>query len=155
MIGTFSKDTIQKLKTLTNGKKVVFTNGCFDILHVGHSRYLKAASEEGTFLIVGVNSDASVRGLKGEERPIVTEMERAEMLTHLKWVDAAIIFDEETPYELIKAIRPDVLVKGGDWAIETIVGHDIVQANGGEVKSLLFVDGCSTTNIVEKIKSLG
>lgn len=133
------------------GKKIVFTNGCFDILHIGHARYLNSAREQGDFLVVGLNSDSSIKRLKGEKRPIVPENERAEMLLALSSVDAVILFEEDTPLNLIKEIMPDVLVKGGDWPIESIVGHKEVLANGGEVKSLLFVDNCSTTNIIEKV----
>ncbi len=131
--------------------KIVFTNGCFDILHVGHLRYLKNARELGTSLVIGLNSDESVRKLKGPNRPIHNESERSEMLMGLKCVDNVFIFEEDTPLNLIKTIKPDVLVKGGDWAIETIVGHDFVKSNGGEVFSLNFYEGYSTTNTIEKI----
>jgi D-glycero-beta-D-manno-heptose 1-phosphate adenylyltransferase len=134
------------------GKRIVFTNGCFDILHIGHARYLYEARSLGDFLIVAVNSDRSVKALKGAERPVVTENERAEMIAALGCVDMTLIFDEETPYEVIKKIIPDVLVKGGDWKEDDIVGADIVKAAGGEVKSITFTEGSSTTNIISRIK---
>ncbi len=134
-----------------SGKRVVFTNGCFDILHAGHVAYLNSAKELGDILIVGLNSDASVKRLKGEKRPIVTEKDRQFVLQNLKAVDWVEIFDQDTPYELIKKIIPDVLVKGGDWSIDNIVGSDIVMQNGGEVKSLQFVAGHSTTDIITTI----
>jgi len=133
-------------------ERVVFTNGCFDILHVGHSRYLAQARELGDALVVGVNSDRSVRGLKGETRPIVPEDERKEMLLALKAVDYVCIFDEDTPLNLIKEIQPDILVKGGDWPVEKIVGHEFVLQRGGKVLSLPYVEGASTTDIVNRIQ---
>ena len=146
------EDLTSKLKSLGENKKVVFTNGCFDILHIGHVRYLEEAKSCGDTLVVGVNADSSVRELKGPERPIQNENDRAQILAALKAVDYTVLFAEDTPINLIEAIRPDVLVKGGDWAVEQIVGHEFVLKNGGEVKSLNFVDGRSTTNIVNKIK---
>ncbi len=146
-----SEESINKIR---KNKKVVFTNGCFDILHIGHARYLKEAKDCGDILIVGLNSDQSVKKLKGNSRPIISENDRAEMLSHLEAVDFVIIFDEETPLNLIKKIKPDVLVKGGDWKINQIVGSDIVLKNGGEVKSLSFIDGISTSKIIEKIQNL-
>lgn len=131
--------------------RVVFTNGCFDILHVGHARYLRDARALGDLLVVGVNTDASVKRLKGPERPIQTESDRAELLTHLGAVDYAVLFDEDTPLELIEAVEPDVLVKGGDWAPEQIVGSKFVLARGGDVKSLPFHPGHSTTSLIERI----
>ncbi len=145
-----AKNEIERLKA--QGKKIVFTNGCFDILHIGHARYLYMARDLGDFLIVAVNSDRSVKSLKGSERPVINENERAEMLAALGCVDMTVIFDEETPYEVIKQLVPHVLVKGGDWKEEDIVGSDIVKAAGGEVKSITFVDGSSTTNIINRIK---
>jgi D-glycero-beta-D-manno-heptose 1-phosphate adenylyltransferase len=133
-----------------SGKKIVFTNGCFDLLHVGHVRYLQEAQKQGDLLVVGVNSDASVKRLKGSARPIQNESDRAEILLGLKSVDTVIVFTEDTPETVIKAIRPDILVKGGDWKIEQIVGGDFVIANGGQVKSLTFIDGKSTTKLIEK-----
>lgn len=134
-------------------KKIVFTNGCFDILHAGHVAYLNEAKEQGDLLVVGLNSDASVKRLKGEERPINSEKERKFVLENLKAVDLVEIFEEDTPLNLIKEVCPNVLVKGGDWAIDQIVGSDFVLKNGGEVKSLTFVDGFSTTNTIDKILS--
>ena len=131
--------------------KTVFTNGCFDVLHVGHLRYLKEARSMGDRLVVGLNNDSSVRKLKGEKRPIHTEVERKEMLLSLRFVDEVHIFDEDTPLRLIKEIKPDVLVKGGDWALNTIVGYDFVTERGGSVHSLSFYEGYSTTNTIEKI----
>lgn len=133
-------------------KKIVFTNGCFDILHVGHKRYLQKAAELGDVLIIGVNSDVSVKRLKGPDRPINNENDRAEMLAALGFVDNVVIFDEDTPYELINEIQPDVLVKGGDYSPEQVVGRDIVEGRGGELVLIPFVDGKSTTNIINKIK---
>ena len=134
------------------GKKIVFTNGCFDIIHAGHIQYLKEAKALGDILIVGVNSDASVKRLKGNSRPINFENDRLIVLDALKPVDYVILFDEDTPFNLIKMIIPDILVKGGDWKIEDIVGYDIVTQNGGEVKSLSFKNGISTTEIIKRIK---
>lgn len=131
--------------------KLVFTNGCFDLLHVGHIRYLQEAKRQGEYLIIGLNSDKSVKNLKGKNRPIIPEAERAEVLAALHSVDFVILFDEDTPYELIRAVQPDVLVKGGDWKSDDIVGKDIVEARGGKVFSLSFIQGRSTTDIVDKI----
>lgn len=133
------------------GKTIVFTNGCFDIIHAGHVQYLEHAKTLGDILVIGLNSDASVRRLKGETRPINNQNNRAIVLSALHSVDYVIIFDEDTPYELIKALQPDVLVKGGDWQPESIVGADIVQAKGGKVFSLPFWDGLSTTNILKAL----
>ena len=134
-----------------NNSKVVFTNGCFDILHRGHVEYLNQAKSLGDFLVVGLNSDISVKKLKGEKRPINNQKDRAYILSNLMAVDCVIIFEEETPYELIKAIVPDFLVKGGDWAEDKIVGSDIVKASGGKVISLKFIDSYSTTSTINKI----
>lgn len=144
-------DTVLKYKKL--GKKIIFTNGCFDLLHVGHIRYLDQAKTFGDILIVGINSDASVQRLKGPTRPIQNENDRAEILASLKAVDHTVLFNEETPLELIKKIKPDILVKGGDWKIQQIVGWDFVQSYGGQVESLQFVEGRSTTQIIEKSKT--
>ncbi len=133
------------------GQKIVFTNGCFDILHVGHTRYLADAKSLADVLVVGVNSDASVQRLKGAQRPIVTEAERCEMLLSLESVDHVCLFEEDTPLELIKQVKPDFLVKGGDWPVESIVGHEFVASYGGTTRSLPFVEGSSTTNIIEKV----
>jgi D-beta-D-heptose 7-phosphate kinase/D-beta-D-heptose 1-phosphate adenosyltransferase len=136
------------------GRRVVFTNGVFDILHPGHIRYLQHARQLGDLLIVGLNSDASVRRNKGPERPINTEAERAELLAALACVDAVTVFDEETPAEVIKAIQPDILVKGADWAEDSIVGRDTVEACGGSVVRVPIEQGFSTTEIIRKIKAL-
>ena len=133
--------------------RIVFTNGCFDILHRGHVEYLQEAAALGDRLVVGVNSDASVRRLgKGEDRPLNDQDSRAKVLAAIRLVDAVVIFDQDTPLELITAVGPDVLVKGGDWKAEQIVGADVVLARGGEVRSLKMVDGFSTTALVEKIR---
>ncbi len=136
------------------GKKIVFTNGCFDILHAGHVRYLATARELGDVLVVGLNSDDSVRRLsKGPERPICSQDERAIVLSALSSVDYVTVFDEDTPYELIKKLKPDILVKGGDWPLDQIVGRNIVEAEGGHVTTIPFVEGKSTTDIIERIIS--
>jgi len=135
-------------------KKIVFTNGCFDILHKGHLELLARAAESGDILIVGINADSSVRRLKGDSRPVNDESFRATMLASLIIVDAVVLFEEETPARLISRIEPDVLVKGGDYAIEQIVGAEEVIKNGGEVKIIPFVKGYSTTSLIEKIQSL-
>jgi rfaE bifunctional protein nucleotidyltransferase chain/domain len=133
--------------------RVVFTNGCFDILHVGHARYLKDARALGDLLVVGLNTDASVQRLKGPERPIQHQEDRAELIVSLSAVDFAVLFDEETPETLIEAVVPDVLVKGGDWPVDKIVGSKFVLAKGGEVKSLPFHPGHSTTALVERMEN--
>ena len=135
------------------GSRVVFTNGCFDLLHYGHIHYLAQAKDLGDRLVIGVNSDASVRQLKGEGRPVKDEYTRLHLLAALACVDAVVLFEEDTPYDLIKKLMPDVLVKGGDWPVDKIVGADMVMASGGKVLSLPFVEGFSTTNYVEKIKN--
>ncbi len=134
-----------------NGKKVVFTNGCFDILHIGHVTYLEKAARLGDILVIGLNSDASVSALKGPSRPVNNENDRAGILSALKFVDYVSVFDEDTPFELVSAIMPDIIVKGGDYTPETIVGADIVTQNGGEVVVIPLVEGKSTTNIIRKI----
>ncbi len=134
-------------------KKLVFTNGCFDIIHKGHITYLKQAKELGDFLVIGLNSDKSVKKLKGESRPVNKEEDREYVLENLKPVDAVVIFEEDTPYNLIDSIKPDILVKGGDWSADKIVGSDLVIANGGKVLSLGYVDNYSTTSIIDKLKS--
>ncbi|GAB3416070.1 D-glycero-beta-D-manno-heptose 1-phosphate adenylyltransferase [Niabella aquatica] len=133
------------------GKKVVFTNGVFDILHAGHVQSLINARSNGDCLIVGLNADASVKRLKGENRPVIAEADRALLLAALSFVDAVVVFDEDTPIKLIKALLPDVLVKSADYNIDTIVGAREVIASGGEVKIMPFVKGLSTTNIIDKI----
>ncbi|MCC6727580.1 MAG: D-glycero-beta-D-manno-heptose 1-phosphate adenylyltransferase [Saprospiraceae bacterium] len=139
----------------SNGERIVFTNGCFDLLHLGHVRYLADARDLGHRLIIGVNADASVQRLKGPTRPIQDERTRLLVLASLACVDAVVLFKEDTPLELIASIVPDVLVKGGDWAPENIVGSTIVLSNGGQVRSLPFVEGFSTTNIEGKILGKG
>src|SRR5215211_3979784 len=131
---------------------VVFTNGCFDLLHPGHIDLLKRAKDLGTRLVVGINSDASVRKIKGPDRPFTNERERAEILSAISAVDEVIVFDEQTPERLIKELKPDVLVKGGDWKPEEIIGSDFVIAHGGKVVSLPFLDGYSSSALVEKIR---
>lgn len=133
-------------------KKIVFTNGCFDLLHVGHVRYLAQAKKLGDFLIIGLNSDSSVKELKGEDRPINSFEDRATLLSAIESVDSVIMFEEQTPENLIKDIVPDILVKGGDYNIEDIVGYQTVMQNGGQVKTLSFYDGYSSTNYINKIK---
>lgn len=135
------------------GKKIVFTNGCFDLLHIGHVRYLQEARSLGDALVVGVNSDESVKRLKGPTRPVQNENDRAEILAALAAVDFTVIFTEDTPENLIQKVRPDILVKGGDWKIDQIVGAPFVMSYGGQVMSLQFVDGKSTTKIIEKAKT--
>ena len=134
------------------GRRVVFTNGVFDILHPGHVRYLATARSHGDALIVAVNSDRSVRAIKGPERPVNPEAERAEVITALACVDAAVVFDEDTPHDVISAIQPDVLVKGADWAHDRIVGRDIVEARGGVVVRVKVEEGHSTTNVIRKVR---
>jgi rfaE bifunctional protein nucleotidyltransferase chain/domain len=148
--------TVQELRPLLDilratGKKIVFTNGCFDIIHTGHTRYLAIARSFGDLLVVAVNSDASVRTIKGDKRPINTQAERAETLAALESVDFVTIFDEPDPHKVISALQPDVLVKGGDWPIEKIIGRDVVEARGGRVVNVPYVKGASTTEIIERI----
>ncbi len=141
-------------KLRTENKKIVFTNGVFDIIHRGHVEYLTEARSLGDVLIVGLNSDSSVKMIKGEKRPIVNEDNRAYVLANLKPVDYVVIFTDDTPYNLIAALKPDILVKGADWSEDKIVGADIVKANGGEIKRIKFVENNSSTNIIEKIIQL-
>jgi D-beta-D-heptose 7-phosphate kinase/D-beta-D-heptose 1-phosphate adenosyltransferase len=154
--------SIEKIKTLeevarlrarlrSEGKKLVFTNGCFDILHVGHVRYLNHARALGDALVVAVNSDQSVREIKGPARPVVPEMERAEVLAALASVDLVFIFGDPTPQRVIDAIVPDILVKGADWQIDEIVGRETVERAGGVVRNIPLVEGSSTTGIIEKV----
>jgi D-beta-D-heptose 7-phosphate kinase/D-beta-D-heptose 1-phosphate adenosyltransferase len=147
-----SVETINFLKKYAE-KKIVFTNGCFDILHVGHIRYLQEAKNLGDYLVVGINSDQSVKQIKGPNRPIQSEADRAEILASLACVDAVCIFTEDNPLNLIKQVSPNVLVKGGDWKPDQIIGSDFVIENGGTVESLKFHEGRSTTNIINKSKS--
>lgn len=146
-------DLLQELKTRRTNRRVVFTNGCFDLLHIGHIRYLQEAKRQGDLLVVGVNSDDSVKRLKGPTRPIQNEKDRAEILAALACVDYTVVFPEDTPENLIHAVKPDVLVKGGDWKVESIVGGSFVQSYGGQVLSLQFIEGRSTTKLIEKSKS--
>ena len=146
------KDNISIIKKVkVERKKIVFTNGCFDLLHVGHIRYLAQAKKLGDFLIIGLNSDSSVKALKGKDRPINSFEDRAVLLSALTSVDLVVIFEEQTPANLIKDIVPDILVKGGDYNIEDIVGYHTVIQNGGKVKTLSFHDVYSSTNYINKI----
>lgn len=156
---------LRKVKSLTGvvravrkaqaaGQRVVFTNGCFDLLHRGHIRYLEQARSLGDLLVVALNSDASVRRLKGKTRPVVPEAERAEVLAALAAVDLVMIFDELDPARVIRAVRPDVLVKGGDWPVDRIVGADFVQSAGGTVRSLPYVEGMSTSALIRRITEI-
>ncbi len=136
------------------GKRIVFTNGCFDILHRGHTSYLQKAKKLGDVLVVGLNSDASVRRLKGAGRPLNREKDRAEVLSALSCVDHVVIFSQESPLEVIRAIRPDVLVKGGDWKKKDVVGASLVEAHGGHVRLIPYVRGFSTSGLLGKIQNL-
>lgn len=136
------------------GDKIVFTNGCFDIIHFGHVRYLERAKALGNRLIVGLNSDQSVKRLKGHERPVNDEQARAVVLASLRFSDAVVIFEEDTPLELIKTLKPDVLVKGGDYEIENIIGADFVLESGGKVEIIDFVEGYSSSKIIQKLKNI-
>lgn len=135
------------------GLKVVFTNGCFDILHKGHVDYLSRAASLGDRMIVGLNTDQSVGALKGPNRPVQDERSRAEIMAALFFVDAVVLFDEETPFDLINFLKPDILVKGSDYTLDKIVGADVVLQNGGRVETMDFIDGYSTSNIINKIKN--
>ncbi len=148
------RDELKKIveREKAAGKKIVFTNGCFDLIHVGYVRYLQEAREKGDLLIVAVNSDRSVRKLKGEGRPIVPEEERAEIISAFASVDYVVIFPEETSAEIIGVLKPDILVKGGDYRKEEIVGREIVEAGGGEVIPVSLVKGHSTKGLLEKIR---
>jgi rfaE bifunctional protein nucleotidyltransferase chain/domain len=150
--------TIDKLMPLVNiwrflGKKIVFTNGCFDLLHLGHIDYLAKAADMGDKLIIGLNSDSSTSALKGPNRPITDEKSRAHLIAALGFVSAVVLFDESTPFNLINTIKPDVLVKGADYTIDKIIGADIVLAHGGEVKTVEYISGYSTTAIENRIKN--
>ena len=156
-----SKDKIFTLPQLqeqlqawrAQGQKIVFTNGCFDILHLGHVDYLEKSRQLGDKLVLGLNTDASISRIKGPSRPLQDEMSRARVMASLLFVDAVVLFDDDTPLELIKAVQPDILVKGDDYTIENIVGQDVVTARGGEVKTVPLVKGYSTTNVVKKIEN--
>lgn len=149
-------DSLTKIRKIyqTQNKKVVFTNGCFDILHSGHVLYLEEAKNCGDILILALNSDESVKRLKGPTRPINSQQDRAIVLAGLSSIDHIVVFDEDTPYNVIKSIIPDILVKGGDWTIDQIIGSDIVKENGGEVISLSFQEGKSTTGIIRKVVTI-
>ena len=148
------KELLEILEKVRGKKKIVFTNGCFDILHAGHTDYLSKAKSLGDILVVGINSDASVRRIKGEKRPILPQRMRAYLLDNLKPVDYVVIFEEDTPLELIKAIKPDVLVKGADWDLERIVGADFVLSYGGRVERIAFSFDISTSKIIERVLDL-
>jgi D-glycero-beta-D-manno-heptose 1-phosphate adenylyltransferase len=153
MINPLKHDELKKIRQQfkIENKKVVFTNGCFDILHAGHVDYLTKAKALGDVLIVGINSDLSVKKIKGKNRPVIPEDERALLISSLKPVDYVTFFDEPTPKELIELLIPDILVKGADWSIDNIVGKDVVEANGGEVKTISFVNNQSTSKIIKTI----
>ncbi len=149
---TAIKKTVDRVKE--EGKKVVFTNGCFDILHQGHIRYLSEAKKCGDFLIIGLNSDRSIRNIKGKKRPLVPEGARAELLAALCFVDGVVIFDEEDPLAIIKYLQPQVLVKGADWTEEDIIGAELMKEIGGEVRRIPVVPGISTSDIIRRIVDL-
>lgn len=151
----FTQDRLltQLEKWKTQGDKIVFTNGCFDLLHLGHVDYLAKAADLGQRLVLGLNTDHSVRELKGPSRPITSEASRAGILASLFFVDAVVLFDEQTPVNLISAVKPHILVKGADYTIEQIVGADVVLQNGGEVKTIAFLPGYSTTAIEQRIRN--
>lgn len=148
----FKPDQIDRLLSFWRFKseKIVFTNGCFDVIHLGHLKYLAQAANLGTKMVLGLNTDASVKRLKGNDRPINDEISRAMVLAGFSFIDAVVYFNDDTPYNLINMVKPDVLVKGGDYKIEDIVGYDIVKGKGGEVTTISFVDGFSSTSIIEK-----
>jgi D-beta-D-heptose 7-phosphate kinase/D-beta-D-heptose 1-phosphate adenosyltransferase len=146
------KKEIEALKA--HGKRIVFTNGCFDLLHPGHMRYLDAARQLGDYLVVAVNTDRSVKAIKGANRPIQSQDERTELLAALSFVDAVVLFDQDNPLEVIRHLVPNVLVKGGDWTEDKIIGAEVVKKAGGVVKSLPFVTGYSTTALIEKIRKM-
>ena len=143
---------LERARLRREGRKVVFTNGCFDLLHPGHVRYLEQARGLGDALIVALNSDRAVRELKGETRPILNQDERAEVMAALGCVDYVMIFDDVSPQAVIAALLPDVLVKGGDWSLDQIIGREEVEAAGGRVLNLPFVEGCSTSEIIERVQ---
>jgi D-beta-D-heptose 7-phosphate kinase/D-beta-D-heptose 1-phosphate adenosyltransferase len=145
------KEEVYALKA--QGKRIVFTNGCFDLLHAGHIRYLYAARQLGDYLVVAVNTDRSVKAIKGASRPIQSQDERTELLAALSFVDAVVLFDEDNPLEVIQQLIPNVLVKGGDWTEDKIIGADVVKKAGGVVKSLPFVPGYSTSAMIDKIRN--
>ena len=151
MIVTLEQIIDIRKKLRSENKKVVFTNGCFDILHAGHIDYLSKSKKLGDILIVGVNSDSSIKRIKGDKRPIMNEVDRAFILSNLKPVDYVILFDENTPAEIIDQIIPDILVKGADWEVAKIIGREVVEKNGGEVKTITFVNDVSTSKIIDII----
>jgi len=150
----FSQEEIRNQSNIWRflDKKTVFTNGCFDILHLGHIEYLSKAADLGNVLVIGLNTDASVKKIKGPGRPINDEEARAILLASLSFVTAVVLFDEETPYNLIDIVRPDILVKGADYEVKDIVGHDIVEAHGGEIINIPLTEGYSTTGLIDRIK---
>lgn len=149
------EEAIQKTSEWRAGNsKTVFSNGCFDILHAGHVDYLEKARKKGDHLVVGLNTDQSVSRIKGSDRPIVDEVSRSRVLAALEFVDAVVLFDEDTPYDLIKALNPDILVKGKDYEISNIIGADYVLQNGGKVETIELTEGLSTTNVITKILNL-
>ncbi|MDI9858816.1 MULTISPECIES: D-glycero-beta-D-manno-heptose 1-phosphate adenylyltransferase [Bacteroidota] len=153
-ICTLEQAINQVEKWQSEGKKIVFTNGCFDIVHLGHIDYLEKARKLGDKLVLGLNTDASVNRLKGPTRPVVNEYARSRMMAAFEFVDTVILFDEPTPLQVIEQVKPDILVKGDDYTVENIVGSDFVLAKGGEVKTISLVEGYSTTSLIQKIKQL-
>lgn len=149
----FALDELKEIirRKQEEGLKIVFTNGCFDLLHVGHARYLKEAKDKGDILVVGVNSDISVKKLKGNQRPIISQEERAELLSYLEMVDYIVIFDESTAEKLVSVLQPDIYVKGGDYKLEEIPEARLVKENGGKVELVSLVEGISTTEIISRI----
>jgi D-beta-D-heptose 7-phosphate kinase/D-beta-D-heptose 1-phosphate adenosyltransferase len=152
-----SRDEVQEIVEALKreGKKIVFTNGCFDILHIGHTRCLEEAKRLGDTLVVGLNSDRSVRSIKGPSRPVIPEAERAEVLSALACVDYVVIFDEPDPLELVASLKPDILVKGGDWTPETTIGREVVEKAGGKVVIIPNVQGASTSDIIHRVRQKG
>jgi D-glycero-beta-D-manno-heptose 1-phosphate adenylyltransferase len=156
MVMSLEEATVWVARLRTTSRTVVFTNGVFDLLHPGHVRYLTEARKHGDVLIVGINSDRSVRALsKAPDRPVMAEAERAEVLSALAAVDAVVVFDEDTPFAIVSALQPDVLVKGADWAEDAIVGRDVVERRGGRVVRIPLAQGYSTTKILEKVRAVG
>ena len=149
-----TQDTIEKALSNQRDKKIVFTNGCFDILHIGHIRYLKEAKAKGDILVLGLNSDESVSRLKGPSRPVNKQQDRIDMLAEMEFIDYVVVFEEDTPYNVITKVKPDILVKGGDYEPDKIVGADFVRSRGGSVEVIPFVEGKSTTNIINAMKRL-
>jgi D-beta-D-heptose 7-phosphate kinase/D-beta-D-heptose 1-phosphate adenosyltransferase len=152
VVGTLAELAREREAWKAEGRRVVFTNGCFDLLHAGHLVLLEEARRHGDVLVVGINSDASVRALKGEGRPVVPQQERAEILSALEPVDRVVVYDEPTPLETIRALRPDVLVKGADWAEDAIVGRDVVESAGGRVVRVALLPGRSTSAVLQRVR---